>query len=92
VPAWWVDSSFVPRTRSGWSGNEYGYGWWTRQLAGHAVRFAWGYGGQFIFIVPDLRITVVTTSDPEERSREGDHLDAIYDLVERYIIPAARGR
>jgi CubicO group peptidase (beta-lactamase class C family) len=92
VPAWWVDSSFVSRTRSGWSGNEYGYGWWRRPLAGHSVHFAWGYGGQFIFVVPDLRLTVVTTSDPEELSREGDHLDAIYDLVERFIIPAARAR
>lgn len=92
VPARWVDSSFVSRTRSGWSGNEYGYGWWNRQLAGHRVYFAWGYGGQFIFVAPDLGLTVVTTSDPDERSREGDHLDAIYDLVERYIIPAARRR
>ena len=90
VPADWIDSSWVARTRSGWSGNEYGYGWWRRQLGGHEAHFAWGYGGQMIFVLPDLRLTVVMTSDPESRSREGDHLDALYELMDRYIVPAAR--
>jgi CubicO group peptidase (beta-lactamase class C family) len=90
VPGWWVDSSFVRRTRSAWSGNDYGYGWWSRQLGGQDTHFAWGYGGQMIFVVPSLELTVVMTSDPESRSREGDHLDALYDLMDRYIVPAAR--
>jgi CubicO group peptidase (beta-lactamase class C family) len=89
IPEAWVDSSWVTRTRSGWSGMEYGYGWWARPMAGHDVRFAWGYGGQFIFVVPDLSLTVVTTSDPNPAQRSDDHLDAIYALVEQYIIPAA---
>ncbi len=89
VPAAWVDSSFVTRTRSGWSGMEYGYGWWSRPMAGHDVRLAWGYGGQFIFVVPTLDLTIVTTSDPNPARRGDDHLDAIYELVEQYLIPAA---
>jgi CubicO group peptidase (beta-lactamase class C family) len=89
VPAAWVDSSWVVRTRSGWSGMEYGYGWWARPMAGHDVRIAWGYGGQFIFVVPTLELTIVATSDPNPSRRGDDHLDAIYDLVEHYIIPAA---
>lgn len=90
VPAAWVDSSFAVRTRSGWSGMEYGYGWWARPMAGHDVRLAWGYGGQFIFVVPQLQLTIVATSDPNPTRRGDDHLDAIYDLVEQYIIPAAK--
>ncbi len=89
IPAAWVDSSWVIRTRSGWSGMEYGYGWWARPMAGHAVHIAWGYGGQFIFVVPSLELTIVTTSDPNPARRGDDHLDAIYDLVEQFIIPAA---
>ncbi|MGH7636650.1 MAG: serine hydrolase domain-containing protein, partial [Gemmatimonadaceae bacterium] len=58
VPAAWVDSSWVVRTRSDWSGMEYGYGWWARPMAGHDVRLAWGYGGQFIFVVPSLDLVV----------------------------------
>ena len=89
VPAAWVDSSFVARTRSDWSGMEYGYGWWARPMAGHDVRLAWGYGGQFIFVVPGLDLTIVVTSDPNPDRRGGDHLDAIYEIVAQFIIPSA---
>jgi len=89
IPEAWIDSSWVVRTRSGWSGNDYGYGWWSRTLGGKLAHFAWGYGGQMIFVVPEVRLTVVMTSDPEARSREGDYLDALYELMDRYIVPAA---
>jgi CubicO group peptidase (beta-lactamase class C family) len=92
VPEAWVDSSFVVRTRSGWSNLDYGYGWWSRSMAGEEVHFAWGYGGQYIFIVPRLQLTVVTTSDPKPEQRGDSHLDAIHALVERYIIRAALSR
>jgi CubicO group peptidase (beta-lactamase class C family) len=83
----WIDSSFVTRTSSPWNGNRYGYGWWTRYAHGHDVRFAWGYGGQFIFVVPTLALVVVATSDAESR-REGDHNRALHRLLEDEIIPA----
>jgi CubicO group peptidase (beta-lactamase class C family) len=82
----WIDSSFVTRTSSPWNGNRYGYGWWTRYAHGHDVRFAWGYGGQFIFVVPTLELVVVATSDAESR-REGDHNRALHRLLEDEIIP-----
>lgn len=85
----WVDSSWVPRTRSFWSGNEYGYGWWITQLREHPVYFAWGYGGQYIFVIPSLQMVVVTTSDPEARSREGGHRDVIMEILGELVIPAA---
>ena len=91
VPRAWVERSTQPRTRSGWSGNEYGYGWWLRQAAGHAVFYAWGYGGQFIFVVPDLQLVVVTTSASNVAEREHGHLEAIYALLEHYIVPAVDG-
>jgi CubicO group peptidase (beta-lactamase class C family) len=87
VPQWWVDSSFVVRTYSPFNGHGYGWGWWTRDAAGHRVNFAWGYGGQLIFIIPSLRATVVMTSDAEAR-REWGHLDALHDLLDSYVIPA----
>lgn len=91
VPRAWVDSSWAARTWSSWSGNAYGYGWWRREVRGHPVHFAWGYGGQFIFVVPSLRLVVVTTSDPDPRTREGAHLDAIHSLVENEIMGALGG-
>ena len=86
VPAWWVDSSFVVRTYSPFNGHGYGWGWWAREGAGHRVSFAWGYGGQLIFIIPALRATVVMTSDADAR-REWGHLDALHDLLDSYVIP-----
>jgi CubicO group peptidase (beta-lactamase class C family) len=87
VPADWVDASFVPRTRSRWSDRQHGYGWWIRDMSGRRVTYAWGYGGQFIFVVPDLQLVVVTTSSVAGGERR-DHLEAIYEMVERRIIPA----
>jgi len=87
VPAAWIDSSFAPRTTSPFNGNRYGYGWWTRSAQGYDVRYAWGYGGQFIFIVPELQLVVVATSDADSR-REGGHTWAIHRLLEDEVVPA----
>jgi CubicO group peptidase (beta-lactamase class C family) len=87
VPAWWVDSSLVVRAYSPFNGHGYGWGWWTRDAAEYRVHFAWGYGGQFIFIVPALRATVVMTSDADSR-REWGHVDALHELLDAYVIPA----
>ena len=89
LPAAWVDSSLAERTVSPWNGNRYGYGWWTRETEGVRYHFAWGYGGQFIFIVPDRDLVVVVTSDSES-TRDGGHTEAIYALLESEIIPAAK--
>ncbi|MDF2772387.1 MAG: beta-lactamase, partial [Geminicoccaceae bacterium] len=88
IPKGWIDSSWVRRTRSGWSDQEYGYGWWIRRSGTHDVYFAWGYGGQFIFVVPDLDLVVVTTSDASPTTRERGHLDAIYAMLDYAIVPA----
>ena len=91
----WVRASLTRRTPSSReNGRFYGYGWWIREMAGYETNYAWGYGGQFIFIVPELELVVVTTSSINTgRSRRG-HLRGVYDLVERHVIgpiDSARG-
>ena len=81
VPESWVDQSFVPRGRSRYSGRLYGYGWWIRRLGGRVVYYAWGYGGQFIFVVPDLEAVIVTTSSTQPGRGRRAHRAALYDLV-----------
>ncbi len=89
LPKDWIEKTRVSRGRSRWgSDREYGYGFWIRDLAGHASYYAWGYGGQFIFIVPDLSLVVVTTSRSDVSRERRDHLGAIYDLVEQLVIPS----
>jgi CubicO group peptidase (beta-lactamase class C family) len=86
----WIEMSWVPRTRSPISHRLYGYGWWIRELAGRRVNYAWGFGGQFIFVVPEIEMVVVTTSSDAPGRDRRDHLGAVYDLVEsRVIEPAA---
>jgi CubicO group peptidase (beta-lactamase class C family) len=84
----WVKESWKPRTRSSWSGREYGYGWWIDTLAGHPAHYAWGHGGQFIFVVPDLKLVVAIASSPMPGEGRREHQRALYDLMEQDIIPA----
>jgi CubicO group peptidase (beta-lactamase class C family) len=86
LPASWIDRSFVPRGRSRWgSDREYGYGWWMRDLAGERAYYAWGYGGQFIFVIPSTQMVIVTTSDPAVSRERREHLQAIYDLAAEIV-------
>lgn len=88
VPTDWIRSSLEPRTRSRWSGEQYGYGWFLGEAAGYRMFYAWGYGGQFIFVIPDLELVVAATSDPYA-PRGGRHLRAIHELLGDWIAPAA---
>jgi hypothetical protein len=63
-------------------------GWWGKQSNGYEVRFAWGYGGQFVFVVPALELTAVFTSDPST-GRESSHNRAIHRILDELIVPAA---
>jgi CubicO group peptidase (beta-lactamase class C family) len=84
----WIAETLKPRTQSNWSGREYGYGWWIDNLHGRSAHYAWGHGGQFIFTVPSLKLVAVTTSVPSPGEGRREHQRAIYDLIERHLIPA----
>jgi hypothetical protein len=42
-----------------------------------------------LYIVPDLALTVVMTSDPSA-ARDGGHIDALHRLLADGIVPAAQ--
>ncbi len=87
VPERWVTESQVPRTQSRRESDRfYGYGWWVRELAGHPAYYAWGFGGQYIFIVPDLDLVVVSTSASTLAEDRRGHRLTIYEIIERLII------
>lgn len=87
LPQSWINKSFKTYTTSPINSYNYGYMWWNRTIANHRVYFAWGFGGQFIFIIPELASVVVITSniDPTDSDREYQH--PIFDLLEYHVIP-----
>jgi CubicO group peptidase (beta-lactamase class C family) len=87
VPEWWVRASLSPHAVAR-RGDGYGYGWFLSRVRGFPMFYAQGYGGQFLFVVPDLELTVVMTSDAEV-TREGEHLRALRQLLNEHIVPAA---
>jgi CubicO group peptidase (beta-lactamase class C family) len=88
LSAAWVAEAWRPRTRSIHSGDEYGLGWFMREMRGHQVYYAWGFGGQMLYIVPDLALTIVMTSDEMPAGATG-YVGDLHRLVSEGIIPAA---
>ncbi|HSV55164.1 MAG TPA: serine hydrolase [Burkholderiaceae bacterium] len=65
VPEDWVRASMQPLVSTG-DGMQYGYHWWVSATAGSSAHLSWsaafGHGGQRLFIVPSLDLTVVLTA------------------------------
>jgi CubicO group peptidase (beta-lactamase class C family) len=83
VPAEWVLATIQKRAEGDILDEDYGYLWWVTTVEGHAAYFAAGFGGQFIYVVPDLDLVVVMTGNamlPEFPQ----HLD----IVRLFLLPA----
>jgi CubicO group peptidase (beta-lactamase class C family) len=63
LPEGWVKSSTTAITATNEKGIGYGYQWWTLPPTGAAKRafLAWGYGGQFLMVAPELDLIAVFT-------------------------------
>ena len=81
LPAAWIERSWTPRTESRFTGDDYGYGWFVREIAGERVAYAWGFGGQMLYVVPALGITAVMTSDDARPSGRTGHRDDLHRLM-----------
>lgn len=86
----WVAESFEKylRLQDSKDKNHYGYFWWhdTYSVNGKAIDCieARGAGGQFIFIIPELKSVVVITSG-NFRNRKGNQPR---DILKEYLLPA----
>jgi CubicO group peptidase (beta-lactamase class C family) len=84
----WIDTSCVPRTRSRWDPTrEYGYGWWIQDFGGHRACFAWGFGGQYIFVFRDLELVVAVTSSTTVSDERFGYRDQLFELLETHVLP-----
>jgi CubicO group peptidase (beta-lactamase class C family) len=64
----------------------YTTGWWQRTLSGHDMYFAWGWGGQFVYVIPDLDVVMVTTENTADGHRNVE-IDS-RRLLRRVLIPS----
>ena len=105
VPAEWVQRSCDGRARNRRPGGpgfgteagldplrdrEYGYNWWVYKIRGYETCFAWGYGGQYIFVMPELALVMVTTSSPDVSEERRGHRRLLFDILDEFVVaPAA---
>ncbi|MGN8224681.1 serine hydrolase domain-containing protein [Gracilimonas sp. BCB1] len=83
----WVRDSFKTYTRSNYNPYDYGYMWWNRPVGGYKVFFAWGYGGQYIFMIPELSSVVVITNSLDGATQRRTYKEPIFNFLENSIIP-----
>ena len=95
VPQSWVDS--VTRPRFPWRiavgaqrGVTYGMLWWVSD-ASPAAFFAWGYGGQFVYVVPSRDLVVVATTDWNALTETTPEAlaEAVLGVIVGDVVPAA---
>ncbi len=85
VPERWVQQATAKQidTPNGLAGRYgYGYQWWMNNFGGYSAR---GYGGQYIFVLPEYNIVAVFTA-----SLMGSQFFLPESLVESFIIPAVK--
>ena len=87
----WIKRSWTPRTHDRHD-DGYGYGWFITEAHGHPIYYAWGFGGQMLYVVPSLALTIVVISDSSTPYVETDYHCALQTLVGDGFIPAAIGR
>ncbi|WP_111636797.1 serine hydrolase domain-containing protein [Marinomonas shanghaiensis] len=83
----WITQSWTPRTQSRFHEGEYGYGWFIQTFAGVQGYYGWGYGGQMIYVLPELALTVAITSEETLPSGRTGYRDSLHDMLSNDIVP-----
>lgn len=69
VPLKWLTESTTAKNDGyGDLNGSYGYQWWMRDYKGYDMYYAYGFGGQYIFVVPELNLVNVITSNNSSQS------------------------
>jgi len=92
ISSQWLQDSFRTYTRSNYNPYNYGYMWWKKPVGQYQVHFAWGYGGQYIFMIPALDAVVVITGSLRYASQSRSYRDPVFSLLREDIIPMLQER
>jgi CubicO group peptidase (beta-lactamase class C family) len=83
----WLRDSFRTYTRSNFNPYNYGYMWWKKAVGSFQVHFAWGFGGQYIFMVPELNAVVVLTGSLQNANQSRSYKEPVFSLLREKILP-----
>jgi CubicO group peptidase (beta-lactamase class C family) len=83
----WILESVQVYTRSRYNPYNYGYMWWRKPVGDYQLFFAWGNGGQYILIFPELDTVVSVTSDLGRSNGSRRYQDRFFNFVEQTLVP-----
>ena len=86
VPQEWILDSVKTYTRSNYNPYDMGYLWWRRPVNGYEAIFAWGHGGQYIMMIPELDVVLAITSNLAKVQGRG-HQRALFRYLEVDLVP-----
>ena len=81
----WVTEATTSHMRTN-RGQDYGYAWWVHDMQGYETCFAWGFGGQYIFVVPPLDLVMVTTSSPDVGEERRGHRRTLLEMLNELVV------
>ncbi|MBF9128846.1 serine hydrolase [Plantactinospora sp. S1510] len=84
VSADWIHTMLQPRLQTAW-GAQYGYQWYIDSLDSHRLVAGMGNGGQGLYVLPDLDLTVAITAGNYNDPEQGQTPRTV---LERVILPA----
>ena len=95
VPESWIKAMTTPQINTNndvWYGPEYGYQLWINTTVAPTCYFAMGWGGQFIFIVPDHKLVVTASCQTAGLTwqQAGENWTGIIQTIVNDIFPAVR--
>ncbi len=83
----WIETSLTRHIDAHVPELDYGFNWWVRKISGIETKIAWGYGGQFLFIFPEIDVIVSITTNTRD-FREEELREDFYFFIKDYILPA----
>ncbi|WP_158551391.1 serine hydrolase [Rhodohalobacter sp. SW132] len=83
----WIEESLEVYTHSNFNDYNFGYMWWSKPVGETYVYFAWGNGGQYILMIPELDAVISITSDVESGSGSRAYQRNVFNFLEETILP-----